>query len=243
MTEAKDLLDQRYKQLYSNYYAHGGDTTKKRQISAAQTVQYMRNALQGQVFERVLDVGAGDGNVLAELATSKLARELFAVEISESGVQAIQARNISSLREARVFDGYTIPYPDDYFDLAICVHVLEHVEHERLFLKEIARVSRRLYIEVPLEYGFKIERSVASGKRFGHINFYSKATLASVLESSGLTVLDCRVVPSTREYEQFLSGRVAGSLKNAIRSGALSFAPSLAPWFMVYNGYAYCDTR
>jgi len=33
-----------------------------------------------------------------------------------------------------------IPYPDDYFDLIICFHVLQNVKDERKALKEVKRV-------------------------------------------------------------------------------------------------------
>jgi hypothetical protein len=138
--------------------------------------------------------------------------------------------------------GIPIPYPDKHFDLAIAIHVLEHVEHERLFLRELRRVSRRVYIEVPLEHGFGIRRSIASGRRYGHINFYMKDTLQAMLHSAGLKVIRSEVFAPSAAYEECISGRMKGRIKNAIRRGALTVAPRLAPWFIAYNGYALCDS-
>jgi hypothetical protein len=163
------------------------------------------------------------------------------VEISGSGVEAIRSRKLDSLREAQLFDGYKIPYPDKHFDLAIAVHVLEHVEHERLFLHEMRRVARRVSIEVPLEHGLRIQRSIDSGKKYGHINFYTRETLCSLLDSSGLRVIDSRIVASSLKYEQHLYGRVRGRFKSVVRNSALALLPALAPWLMVYNAYAYCE--
>jgi len=243
MSDARNLVGSQYQELYSGYYSNAGDTLLKRQLSAVQTVEYMARALAGRTFPRLLDVGAGDGNVLSQLDGKQLARDLYAVEISESGVAAIKSRQLSTLREAQLFDGYRIPYPDKHFDLAIAIHVLEHVEHERLFLQEIARVARNAYIEVPLEHGIRIQRSIDSGRKFGHINFYTRETLRSLLESAGLKVHDCRTVAPSLQYEQHLSGRFKGRLKSLIRNGALAFSPKLAPWFIVYNGYAYCECK
>jgi len=241
MSAQRNLIDSQYQQLYAGYYKNAHGTRVKRELSAVQTVKYMMQALAGETFHSLIDVGAGDGNVLAQLDRQAFASELYAVEISESGVEAIKARQLRLLREVQLFDGYKVPYPDKHFDLAIAVHVLEHVEHERLFLRELARIARRVYIEVPLEHGFRIQRSIDRGRKFGHINFYTRETFRNMLESSGLKVMDCRTAASSLEYEQHLSGRTKGLIKNVVRRSALAIAPRMTPWFLVYNGYACCE--
>jgi ubiquinone/menaquinone biosynthesis C-methylase UbiE len=242
MSEGTHLIGKQYQDLYSGYYAHGA--ILKRELSAAQTVGCLMSAIGDQLMpRRLLDVGAGDGNVLAQLNAREIPADLYAVEVSASGVEAIKAKRLGLLRDVRLFDGYEIPYPDKYFDLAMAVHVLEHVEHERLFLREIRRVARYAYIEVPLEHGFRIQRAINVGKQFGHINFYTRETLTSLIISSGFDVMQCRVVASSLKYEQHLSGRVRGWMKNTIRRSALAIAPTLAPRLMVYNAYAYCDCK
>lgn len=241
MGNQQRLVQKQYLDLYADYYGSAAGTAEKREIAAEQTMSYLTSVVGGGRFARLLDVGAGDGNVLAELDRRGVAGELYALEISASGIQAIEARKLPSVKEARLFDGYHIPYPDKYFDLAVAIHVLEHVEHERLLLLEMRRVARRVYIEVPLEHGIGIRRSIASGRPFGHINFYTPATLRNLLESSGLQVTDCRVGASSLRYEQHVSGRLKGFVKSALRRGALKIFPGTAPWFIVYNGFAYCE--
>ncbi len=41
------------------------------------------------------------------------------------------------------------PYPDNYFDFAVCSHLLEDVRDPLAVLREISRVSRAGYIETP----------------------------------------------------------------------------------------------
>ena len=243
MSEEKHQIDKQYMDLYSNYYSSSGTdpTLIKRSISACQTADGIAESIGAWKPERLLDVGAGDGNVMVQLNARETAKELFAVEISPSGVESIKSKKLSRLREAQLFDGYRIPYPDKYFDLAIAAHVLEHVEHERMFLREVSRVSRRAYIEVPLEHGIRIQRSIDAGKRFGHINFYTKPTFLNVLGTAGMRVISSRVVASSLQYEQHLSGRRKGWIKNFLRESALSASPTLAPWFLVYNAFAYCE--
>jgi predicted TPR repeat methyltransferase len=241
MSEETKLIGRQYQELYAGYYSHAHGPLLKREISAVQSVDCMLAAIGARTPHRLLDVGAGDGNVLAQLDAKEVSAELYAVEVSASGIEAIESKHLRSLREVKLFDGYRIPYPDKHFDLAIAVHVLEHVEHERLFLRELGRVARCAYIEVPLEHGLRIQRSIDAGRKYGHINFYTRETLESLIKSSGLDVMDCRTVASSLDYEQHLSGRVRGWMKNTVRKSALAIAPKLAPWLMVYNAYAYCN--
>lgn len=241
MTDPDGFFGTKYRDLYAPYYRSHGNSLRKREISAAQTVAYITNELGSGAFNRLIDIGAGEGSVLSLLDAHAFARELFAVEVSETGISAIKSKKISLLREAQLFDGYRIPYPDKYFDLAIAIHVIEHVEHERLFLKEMNRVARHIWIEVPLEHGFRIRRAIAVGRKYGHINFYSKETLQSLLESVGFKVLKCKVRSASLEYDQYLSGKIIGWIKNIARRIALIVAPNLAPRVIAYNGFAHCE--
>lgn len=46
-------------------------------------------------------------------------------------------------------DGGDLPFKDHEFDYSLCCHVLEHVDDPVKFVKEIARVSKRGYLETP----------------------------------------------------------------------------------------------
>ena len=48
----------------------------------------------------------------AQLDRGAFAGELDALEISPSGIHAIEARRLPALKDTRLFDGYHIPYPD-----------------------------------------------------------------------------------------------------------------------------------
>jgi ubiquinone/menaquinone biosynthesis C-methylase UbiE len=133
-----------------------------------------------------------------------------------------------------LFDGYSIPYPDKFFDVAICIHVLEHVEHERILLREIARVANEIVVEVPLEGGLIIEKSIRQGANFGHINHYTVPGFLFLLQTTGLEPIEHIVSTSSAAYERHLYGGFRGTIKNAIRKGALKIAPSIAPWLMTY---------
>jgi SAM-dependent methyltransferase len=50
------------------------------------------------------------------------------------------------------YDGDRFPFRDHEFDYVICSHVLEHVDNVEMFLRELARVASRGYIEFPTIY-------------------------------------------------------------------------------------------
>jgi SAM-dependent methyltransferase len=227
-------------EFYENYY--NDEVAKKRTITAVQSVDHIE-FLCGGPLGHVLDVGAGDGAVLQEIENRGIATSIEAVEISASGIERIESRKLKMLTSVQSFDGYKLPYPDQSFDLALAVHVLEHVEHERLFLRELSRVAKAVYIEVPLEHTFRLIRSIALGKPFGHINHYTQERFLNVLETSGLKPIRSRVFPNSLRLEKFVGGNAVGSIKHVIRSGWLRIAPFIAPKMFVYLGAALCTSR
>jgi len=85
----------------------------------------------------VLDVGSGDG---------RLAR-LIADKRPDISIQAIDA----SVREGTAipvqkFDGTSIPYGDDSFDVVMFVDVLHHTDDPTVLLSEAVRVSREIIL-------------------------------------------------------------------------------------------------
>lgn len=227
--------------LYDDYYADG-IVAEKRSIAARQSVAHIRAISGVQKFDSIIDIGAGEGAVLSELNASGFAKVFSAVEISPSGVSAIKARSIPAIRSVDQFDGYKVPHPDKAFDLALAIHVLEHVEHERMFLYEARRVSRKLYIEVPLELTSNLDRSIRMSGPYGHINFYTPGSFQNLLKTSGLNVEKMMVFAHDMEYEQYLSGRAKGWLKYQVRHNLLRFAPKIAVRNMVYMAGALCSS-
>lgn len=55
-----------------------------------------------------------------------------------------------------VADGYKLPFQDNAFDYVICSHVLEHLTHPEKFIKELTRVAKAGYIEVPNIFGERL---------------------------------------------------------------------------------------
>lgn len=54
-----------------------------------------------------------------------------------------------------------LPFLDNSFDFIFCSHVLEHVDNPEIAIKELMRVGKRGYIEVPTEFQEKMQSTVS----------------------------------------------------------------------------------
>lgn len=179
-----------------------------RDLAGSYKARNIREVCGDVQFGRVLDIGAGEGAVLSHFQDWPQKKELYAVEISKSGLEMLRHRNLRELVEARQFDGYSIPYPDKYFDLTILSHVLEHVEFPRAILREMARVSRYQAIEIPCDYFPDADRKVEHFTSYGHINIYSPTMLRFLLKAEGFHIrrelLSC-IALEVKQYNQFVN--------------------------------------
>lgn len=221
--------------LYDGYFPDDPWESRKNALAARDSVDAIVR-LAGNSLGSVVDVGAGDGVVTQEIHRRKVANRITALEISSSGIRKIESLGVASA-VAR-FDGYSIPFGDKDFDTAVCSHVVEHVEHERLFLREVGRVARRCVFVVPLEGGLRgrIDR------RMGHINYYSPLTFRNLIETSNLRILGESVFACSFDYEQHLSGRLRGSVRATIRRANAWALGSVAPHLMNYIMAVHCES-
>jgi ubiquinone/menaquinone biosynthesis C-methylase UbiE len=133
--------------------------TEWRELGGRYKAENILTVCRDHTFAKVLECGAGEGSILKFLDASGAFSELYAIEVSDSGISQILRRGIPTLREVKKFNGYEIPYPDEAFDMVYCSHVIEHVEHPRLLLRELKRVSRFQVFEVPLDYSIGVDTS------------------------------------------------------------------------------------
>ena len=221
---------------YDRYYE--GGASEWRRLGALAKAENVLALCAPVPHASLLEIGAGEGALLARLAELGFGQALHAAEISESGVRAIGARGIPGLVECRRFDGETLPWEDAGFDLALLSHVLEHAEHPRRLLAEAARVARCVFVEVPLEDSWRLPRDFRPDP-VGHINFFHRRSLRRFVQTCGLEVLSERVAVPSREAMLFRSGR-RGALAHGIKRLALRAAPALATRFWTYHGALLC---
>ena len=177
-------------------------------LGAKYKAQNIIDLCKGHNFNKVLEVGAGDGSILTYLDAVNFAPELHALEIAQSGVDLIQSKNLKHLKSVQTFDGYHIPFADDEFDLVILSHVLEHVEHERMLLRELKRVSRFQVIEVPKDYRYGVDKRMKHFLDYGHINMYTPTSLRFLLQSEGFEIVKDKISmirPELTKFNRFIN--------------------------------------
>jgi ubiquinone/menaquinone biosynthesis C-methylase UbiE len=224
-------VDPQLQRNYDEYYDE--DISEWREMGAIDKAANIRSLCASRAPTTVLDIGAGEGAVLQQLADSGFGQRHFALDISASGVERIHNRKIPTLVACRQFDGYKVPYPDSTFDLAILSHVVEHVEHPRLLLNEAARVADRVFVEVPLEHNRRLPANFV-WDTVGHINFYTAKTIRLLVQSCGHEVLEQRETHPARRQYQYRHGR-KGTVEYLIKELALRTMPSVAQSLWTYH--------
>ncbi len=235
----KAAVSQELTDLYEGkYYGDDPGLFLQRKLAASNSVNHIQ-AVHPHGLGKTVDVGSGNGSVINELVDRGLISDITALEISASGIEQLKQRQLDAVTEIVKFDGYTIPFPDRHFDTAICIHVLEHVEHERLLLREMGRVAKDIFIEIPLEGGFRGRLNY----KFGHINYYNPLSARAILETSGLKIISEKVVTSCLALEQHTHGKRGGALRFALRRFLLSTIGRRAPDVMTFLYMAHCRAQ
>jgi ubiquinone/menaquinone biosynthesis C-methylase UbiE len=232
-------VDPRLQQNYDAYYEK--DISEWRALGAIDKADNIRNLCGAYPHSTVLEIGAGEGSVLQRLADSGFGQRHYALDISASGVERIRGRRIASLVECSQFDGYTVPYADASFDLAILSHVVEHVEHPRLLINEAARVAEYIYIEVPLEHNRRLARDFVWDS-VGHINFYTAQTIRLLVQSCGHEVLEQRQTHPAKAQYQYRQG-AKGVFVHLLKDLTLRTMPSVAQGLWTYHSSLLVRSR
>ena len=100
---------------------------------------------------KILDVGFGLGYGLNILAIK--AREVSGVDVDKIVYDYCQSTIVGRnprLVSLDIYDGYTLPFSDDSFDVVTCVDVIEHVENFNQLIEEMLRVSKKgVFLSTP----------------------------------------------------------------------------------------------
>lgn len=231
-------VSERLATRYDHYYDDG--VSRWRRSGAVDKAGNIVRLCEGLSIRTLIEIGAGEGSILQRLSELSFAPELHALEISASGVAAIEKRDIPGLRECTRFNGRDIPYEDNRFDLAVLSHVIEHVEHPRALLYEAMRVARYVFVEVPLEDTIRLPRDFTLDG-VGHINFYSPRTIRQLLQSCGLEVMRQETTnPSRQNYVLRMGKR--GALVYYVKEYLLMLFPRVATTIFTYHSSLICES-
>jgi len=104
-------------------------------------VRRLGDLLPDVSYETVLEVGCGEGVLLASLRHALQGRFTIGVDVDLEEIEA--ARRNAPFAKCIVADAYHLPFDDNRFDLVICSEVLEHLGDPDTAVCEIRRVSKR----------------------------------------------------------------------------------------------------
>jgi SAM-dependent methyltransferase len=192
----------------------------------------------------LLDVGCGDGAVLAELAAQRPRWTLAAVEIAEAAARI--ARERLPAIDVRVYDGARLPWPESSFDVGLLSHVLEHVDDPQAVLGEVSRVCRLVVVEVPLERNLSARRASRreQASEIGHLQRLSRHDVRQIVRGAGLELREELTATLTRDALRFFADnradRARADVKWAVQRALHRCAPPLAERIFTVQYVALC---
>lgn len=155
---------------------------------------------------RVLDIGCGDGALMAALRDGKQA-DARGMELDPHGVAECVARGLSVMQGDADTD--LADYPDAAFDYAILSQTLQTTKRPDMVLDELLRVGRKAFVSFPNFAHWKVRLSLLwNGRmpvtRLLPIAWYETPNIHHV------TVRDFRELVAEKDYriegQWFLSG-------------------------------------
>jgi ubiquinone/menaquinone biosynthesis C-methylase UbiE len=153
----------------------------------------LRSAFHG----RVADIGGGSGSRIdpcSRVAISDLNPEVAVVIDRHFAGRPGHGSPVKA-----DIDAASLPFDDDSFDVAVCMHVLEHITNPRRVLAEIGRVVGPrgwLLVAVPNGWSFsdnlyklwKLVFRIFKGERVPHVQRFTKRTLTDLVIGTGFQV-------------------------------------------------------
>lgn len=223
----------------STYYAHqapgDGPTTKERVRSVALEIMggyrwrpfgalvprgLLDVVVPASFGKTLLDVGCGSGERAAWYG--KRGFKVYGVEISE------QAASFASAKGVEVALGQLMDanFPDDFFDVVIVAHVLEHTHQPGSYLREISRILKYDGLAAIAVPNIESHSARTLGALWAlleppvHLYHFSRSTLGKYLGKSGLRIESCA---SKTVYSQMIRKSLVSVRHSRSRLARLSF--------------------
>lgn len=173
-------------ELHWDRYASSAARNPAQRMRHALIVRRLRGLAADQVGARILDLGSGQGDLLARLSEVLPRAELAGFEMSRTGVE-ISRRKAPTARLA-VVDVFAPPPEAAAFHgwatHGACSEVLEHVDDPAAFLRAASvyfAPGGRLVVTVPGGPMSAFDRVI------GHRRHFTRESLAEVLRAAGFS--------------------------------------------------------
>ena len=118
----------------------------------------------------ICEIGCGSGEILNQVSQKKTKKNLIF--------------NFSDV----------LKETDKYFDIAMIVDVIEHIEDYFNFLRKVKEKANYKIFHVPLDSSilnlFRVSPIIEKRKKVGHIHYFTKETVLETLRDTGYTIID-----------------------------------------------------
>jgi SAM-dependent methyltransferase len=180
----KSALEER---ISDSHYASSGEFERSGKI-------FTRRTVPDDVPLRILDVGCGTGLNAEHLAAK--GHTVMGLDLSPVAISKFRQKGFEGIVCDIEKEG-GVPFPSSSFDLVFASEVIEHVADTAAFLAELNRLVRpggTLVLSTPNSafWPYRIlgvlGRTATECQHPGHVRFFSKRYLASVLEIAGFSV-------------------------------------------------------
>lgn len=133
----------------------------------------------------ILEIGYGTGDLLHQIYLSYPDSSIYGLEVIDEAQNLYTKRfpHDSSIRFYTADAEKKLPFKNNFFDLIIFSHVLEHIEKEDFFMKEVSRILKGgglVVIAVPEWEG---------GENHLHYRQYNKQTLLALSKKYNVKLL------------------------------------------------------
>jgi SAM-dependent methyltransferase len=169
---------------------------------------------------RLVEIGCGDGALLAALSSRKLGARLDGFELSAEAAELARDKRIPNAERIEAYDGEHVPAANDAYDLAILSHVVEHVPEAEPLLREAARLAAYVIVEVPLEDNLSARRPAvrAAAARIGHVHAFNRQAVRRLLERADLTVVEELTDPLSLAHHTYFAANLPAQVKAAAKT-------------------------
>jgi|GEM_PF-777707 len=196
--EEKNLNDTLFNEIISTY----GDPHHLMHKKMTHVLKYVQEG------EALIDVGCGIGEFIVRLKDRF--HTLIGIDISRHEIEFAKKRVGSSQNiffNCGELDSFH--FPDEYFDVCLCLDVLEHVQSSPHLLQEINRILKRggsLIVTVPNWYDIIVSKVLRLNPL--HIHTFTPWRWMAILRKAGFKIRSYRAVDFPIVHSEFLSKRI-----------------------------------
>src|SRR3989344_4306219 len=142
----------------------------------------------------ILDVGCHSGTFTEKILKKINSRKVYGIDVSPSAISLAKKR--LPYGNFQVADAVSLPFKNNFFDLVVCLEVLEHVDDPVKVISEISRVLKKggsAVILVPTDNNlFRIVWLLWTLYypvwRHAHVQSFRKSSLEKAIVKGGLKI-------------------------------------------------------